>query len=120
MFAGRVRTAVHPPSPTPFSPEQALDVIKQLREGEIIPIQRAQMRVRLTAPSKDGKRLAEKVKPLMHVEHEDFGGQYELVGVIDPGHFRTLDEAVSAETKGRGALDVLNLRETTTDNDEQE
>jgi ribosome maturation protein SDO1 len=91
-------------------------VIRQLREGEVLPIQRAQMRVRVSAASKEGKRVAERARPLFaQVEHEEFGAQYELVGVLDPGHFRALDEVVSAETKGRGTVDVLSLRESAAD-----
>ena len=88
-------------------------MIRGLREKEIIPIRRAQMRIRVTVPSKDAKKVAEKIRPLVaRTEHEEFGQHYELVGVIDPGHFRAIDELVNAETKGRGGLDVLNLRES--------
>jgi len=99
--------------PNQSAKQQALEVIKQLREKEVIPIQRAQMRVRITAAPKDGKRIAEKLRPLMaSTENEGFDPQFELVGLIDPGNFRAIDEVVSAETKGRGAVEVLSLRES--------
>lgn len=47
-----------------------------------MPIQRAQMRVRVTMPqSKETKKLREKMTPLLGtVEDEDFAGdEYELV-----------------------------------------
>jgi ribosome maturation protein SDO1 len=59
-----------------------LDVIKQLQEKKEMPIQRAQMRVRVTMPqSKETKKLREKMTPLLGtVEDEDFAGdEYELV-----------------------------------------
>jgi ribosome maturation protein SDO1 len=61
---------------------KALDVIKQLQEKKEMPIQRAQMRVRVTMPqSKETKKLREKMTPLLGtVEDEDFAGdEYELV-----------------------------------------
>jgi len=100
-------------NPNQKAKQQALDVIRQLKEKQLIPIARAQMRVRVAASQKDAKRVSEKVKPLFAtVESEDFDPQYDIVGLIDPGSFRAIDEIVSAETKGRGSLDVLNLKET--------
>lgn len=100
-------------NPNQKAKQQALEVIRQLKEKQLIPIARAQMRVRISAAQKDAKRLSEKLKPLIAVmESEDFDPQYDLVGLIDPGNFRSIDEAVSAETKGRGTLDVLSLKET--------
>lgn len=57
---------------------KALEVIRQLKES--IEIQRAHMRLRLVLPAKDGKRLKEKLKPLLKVvESEDFDDQLEMV-----------------------------------------
>lgn len=57
---------------------KALEVIRQLKES--IEIQRAHMRLRLVLPVKDGKRLKEKLKPLLKVvESEDFDDQLEMV-----------------------------------------
>lgn len=61
-------------------PLQALDVIRLLKES--IQIQRAHMRLRLVLPAKDGKRLKEKLKPLIKVvESEDFDEELEMVSV---------------------------------------
>lgn len=35
------------------------------------------------------------------------------VGLIDPGHFRTLEEAIIGPTKGRASIEVLTLKEMT-------
>ncbi|XP_051965638.1 ribosome maturation protein SBDS [Xyrauchen texanus] len=90
--------------------QQALEVIKQLKES--IQIQRAHMRVRFVLPAKDGKRLKEKLKPLIKVvESEDFDDELEMVCLIDPGCFREIDELIRCETKGKGALEVLSLKD---------
>ncbi|KAI8847662.1 SBDS protein C-terminal domain-containing protein [Chytridium lagenaria] len=99
--------------------QQALDVIKQLQEKQIIPITRAQMRVRLVLPSKDGKRLKDRITPLLsEIQDEDWDEDYELICLIDPGNYRVLNELVATETKGRGTFEVLNVR-TGVEGDEQ-
>ncbi|KAK4291521.1 hypothetical protein Pmani_035650 [Petrolisthes manimaculis] len=60
---------------------QALDVIKQLTE--IMPIQRAQMKVCITIPGKEAKKLKEKLVHLITIESETFDPDLTLVGVID-------------------------------------
>ncbi|KAG7257925.1 hypothetical protein CRUP_006641 [Coryphaenoides rupestris] len=88
----------------------ALEVIRQLKES--MEIQRAHMRLRLVLPAKEGKRLKEKLKPLMKVvESEDFDEQLEMVCLVDPGCFREIDELIRCETRGRGSLEVLNLKD---------
>ncbi|CAB1348941.1 unnamed protein product [Coregonus sp. 'balchen'] len=77
--------------------QQALEVIRQLKDS--IEIQRAHMRLRLVLPAKDGKRLKEKLKPLLKV------------CLVDPGCFREIDELIRCETKGKGSLEVLSLKD---------
>ncbi|KAJ1654710.1 hypothetical protein IWQ61_005406 [Dispira simplex] len=93
--------------------QQALDVIKQLQDKAVIPIARAQMRVRITLPAKEGKRLKDKLLArVTTVEDEDWTADaYELVAAIDPGQLRNITEILQIETKGRGQVDVLNLHE---------
>ncbi|XP_068614811.1 ribosome maturation protein SBDS-like [Brachionichthys hirsutus] len=89
---------------------QALDVIRQLKDT--IEIQRAHMRLRLVLPGKDAKRVKEKLKPFLEiVENEDFDEMLEMVCLVDPGYFRQIDELIRCETKGRGSLDVLSLKD---------
>ena len=60
---------------------QALEVIRLLRDELKLPIQRAQMRIRIGAPKKVGKALKKAVEPLLAtVEAEDWAADYELVG----------------------------------------
>jgi ribosome maturation protein SDO1 len=59
---------------------QALDFIKQLVESNIVPIRRAQMRVRVAMPSKEGKRMKQKVMDMVSaVEDEDWGQEWDMV-----------------------------------------
>uniref|UniRef100_H3BI06 SBDS ribosome maturation factor n=1 Tax=Latimeria chalumnae TaxID=7897 RepID=H3BI06_LATCH len=90
--------------------QQALEVIRQLKET--IKIERAHMRLRFILPAKDGKRVKEKLKPLIKVtESENFDEELEIVCLIDPGYFRDIDELIRSETKGKGTLEVLSLKD---------
>ncbi|KFR03934.1 Ribosome maturation protein SBDS, partial [Opisthocomus hoazin] len=72
----------------------------------------AGMRLRVLLPAKEGKKLEEKLKPLMKViEGEEFQEQLEIVCLIDPGCFREMDELMRRETKGKGTLEVLSLKD---------
>ncbi|KAI8086661.1 ribosome maturation protein SBDS-like protein [Halteromyces radiatus] len=102
-------------NPKRSSKSQALDVIKQLQEKQLLPIQRAQMRVRITLPQgKDAKKvLKEKIVPLVTSrEEEDFeSDEIELIALVDPGKYRIINEILQTDTKGRGQLEIMNLRE---------
>jgi len=61
---------------------QALEGIKKLVESKVIPIQRARMRLRISAGAKEGKKIREKLqeaKALKEILEEHFGEEYELV-----------------------------------------
>ncbi|KAJ3099060.1 hypothetical protein HDU97_003493 [Phlyctochytrium planicorne] len=106
-------------NPNKNTKQQALDVIRELQDKQIIPITRAQMRVRVLMPAKDGKRIKDKVHSYVaDVQDEDWGEDYELVGQVDPGNFRTLTDFVSSETKGKGMVEVLLVR-TVAEGDEK-
>uniref|UniRef100_UPI000B4C463A ribosome maturation protein SBDS n=1 Tax=Lonchura striata TaxID=40157 RepID=UPI000B4C463A len=93
-----------------FLVQQALEVIRQLKET--MQIERAHMRLRFILPAKEGKKLKEKLKPLIKVtESEDFQEHLEMVCLIDPGCFREIDELIRSETKGKGSLEVLSLKD---------
>uniref|UniRef100_A0A8C0U7T3 Ribosome maturation protein SBDS n=1 Tax=Cyanistes caeruleus TaxID=156563 RepID=A0A8C0U7T3_CYACU len=64
--------------PNKSTKQQALEVIRQLKET--MQIERAHMRLRFILPAKEGKKLKEKLKPLIKVtESEDFQEQLEIV-----------------------------------------
>ncbi|KAI8927382.1 SBDS protein C-terminal domain-containing protein [Entophlyctis helioformis] len=103
-------------NPNKSAKQQAIEAIKLLQEKNIIPIARAQMRVRVVMPAKDGKRIKEKL--MAHVnktEEEDWGDEYELICVVDPGSFRKIGDLLQEETKGRGQVEVLTLNDSTAD-----
>lgn len=88
-------------------------MIKQLKEKNVIPIARAQMRIRITLQGGKNEKLIERLKELVaSVEEENVGARYEAVYLIDPGNYRGIDELLDNETKGKGVLEVLNLKET--------
>ncbi|KAF8320592.1 Shwachman-Bodian-diamond syndrome protein [Cantharellus anzutake] len=92
---------------------QVLDCVKILQEKSTLPIRRSKMRVRVTMPAKDGKRLKEKViEGAEKVEDEDWGGQdeWEVIMLIDPGQFKVIGELLQNEVKGKGRLETLEQR----------
>lgn len=93
--------------------QQALDVIPQLKT--VIPLERAQMTLKITIPGKEAKKLREKVIKLAKtVESENWdNGTLHLICLIDPGQYREIDELVRSETKRTGLLELLNLKEIT-------
>ena len=117
------------------APPQAIDLIKQLQATSTLPIMRAQMRVRITMPSKDGKRIKTQVLALVDkVEDDDWADEWELVrfnalalgvcrltllltlldlvqvGLIDPGAFKQIDELIQRELKGKaGRIETLSF-----------
>uniref|UniRef100_A0A8C5KDK7 Ribosome maturation protein SBDS n=1 Tax=Jaculus jaculus TaxID=51337 RepID=A0A8C5KDK7_JACJA len=96
--------------PNKSTKQQALEVIKQLKEK--MKIERAHMRLRFILPVNEGKKLKDRLRSLIKVvESEDYGRQLEIVCLIDPGCFREIDELIQKETKGKGSLEVLSLKD---------
>ncbi|XP_015519517.1 ribosome maturation protein SBDS [Neodiprion pinetum] len=93
--------------------QQALDVIPQLKA--VMPLERAQMRLRVLISGKEARKLREKIsKQATKIENESWeGGSLNLVCLIDPGQYREIDEMVRSETKGTGILELINLKEIT-------
>ncbi|OAD61693.1 Ribosome maturation protein SBDS [Eufriesea mexicana] len=91
--------------------QQALDVIPQLKD--VMPLERAQMRLRVLVSGKEAKKLRDKiVKLVTKLETEEWdNGTLDLICLIDPGHYRDINELVRSETKGSGLLELLNLKE---------
>lgn len=91
--------------------QQALDVIPQLKA--VMPLERTQMRVKVTTGGKEATKLRDKIVKLStKVEGEDWeSGNLNLTCLIDPGQYREIDQLVRSETKGNGILELLNLRE---------
>ena len=121
---------------TKSAKSQALEAMKALIAWQPIPVSRARMRLRVTCPTnilkqaarsipkKDGSGDAaeadsEKTKGtvkdriLSYVEEvetqDEVGGDWEIVGFVEPGAFKGLGEFVGGETKGRGRVEVLDM-----------
>jgi len=99
--------------PTKGTKQQALEVIKQLKTT--MPIEKAQMRIRILLPKDCAKKTREKLLPsISNIESEEWDrGQLELEALIDPGFYRIIDETVTNESKGKGIMELLTLKEIT-------
>lgn len=72
---------------------QSGEVIKQIQEKGVLPLARAQMRVRITSPSKEGKNVKEKINDYVNkVEEEDWTNEWECICLIDPSSLKTLND----------------------------
>lgn len=110
---------------------QALDAMKALIAHQPIPVARARMRLRVTCPNtilKQSVKTAPKaageeaqtgtVKDkilsfIEQVESQDvLGEEWEVIGFVEPGSFKTLSEFVSTQTKGRARAEVLDMAVT--------
>ncbi|QRV76127.1 shwachman-bodian-diamond syndrome protein [Ceratobasidium sp. AG-Ba] len=94
---------------------QVLECIKHLQSHSTLPIQRARMRIRITMPSEDGKRLKDKVlESAEKVEDDVWGDEWEVTMLIDPGQFRVLTDLVQSdkELKGSGRIETLSFAAT--------
>lgn len=118
---------------------QALEAIKALIAWQPIPVMRARMRLRITCPTGIAKQAPKsKITDLEgtseerdqgkgtirnmilsfveQVESQDvLGEEWEVIGFVEPGAFKTLGEFCSAETKGTGRVEVLDAAMTHTD-----
>ncbi|CZT19680.1 probable SDO1 Protein required for cell viability localised to cytoplasm and nucleus [Ramularia collo-cygni] len=120
---------------TRSSKSQALDAMKALIAHQPIPVARARMRLRITCPTsvlKQSVKSAPKaegeepttgtVKDIIlglveQVESQDvMGEEWECVGFVEPGSFKTLSDFISAQTKGRARAEVLDMAVTHEEN----
>jgi len=110
---------------------QALDAMKALIAHQPIPVSRARMRLRITcptnickqtiktAPKAEGEEAStgtvkDKILGFVEqVESQDTAGDdWEVIGFVEPGSFKTLSEFVSTQTKGRARAEVLDMAVT--------
>lgn len=106
---------------------QALQAIRALIAWQPIPVMRARMRLRITCPTAIGKQAVKaseatgtiKDKILSFVEQVESqnatGEEWEVVGFVEPGAFKTLGEFCASETKGKGRIEVLDMAVTHVD-----
>lgn len=94
--------------------QQALDVIKLLQSSGTLPIERAEMKMKVEIPIKEAKKIKDKLHKLIkHLESEEYNDTYlEILCTIDPGSYRPIDELLQAETKGKAKMEVTSFKET--------
>lgn len=102
--------------------QQTLEAIKVLKDT--IPLERSRMKLKITwtaAPhkhSKEMKKFKESVQKLStSIESDDFLAgddvdepQLTMTLLIDPGNFRAIDELVRNDSKGKGLVELLELK----------
>lgn len=89
---------------------QALDVIKMLKEH--IPIEKAQMRVKISVSNcKDKKLRFDELPKLLKVKESESwdGGNGIITALIDPGSYKLI-EALHSTSRGGVAIEVLELK----------
>jgi ribosome maturation protein SDO1 len=92
--------------------QQALEVIGKLKE--VIPIERAQMKLRVLCHKKNRKQLMDMAS---EVEANSISGDgtLEMIFSTDPGNFRAIDQLIKSTPKSQ--LHVLSLKEVTEGDD---
>eukprot|EP01111_Echinosteliopsis_oligospora_P009991 TRINITY_DN3027_c0_g1_i1.p1 TRINITY_DN3027_c0_g1~~TRINITY_DN3027_c0_g1_i1.p1 ORF type:complete len:251 (+),score=56.52 TRINITY_DN3027_c0_g1_i1:145-897(+) len=95
--------------PTKSTKSQALEAIKLLKD--VIPIQRAQMRLKLVYPINDVKKLKERLKDCIAITEKEEADvdSGSMTVLVDPGAYRKVDEEVRTATKGKGTIEVQSL-----------
>uniref|UniRef100_A0A0N5A255 Ribosome maturation protein SBDS n=1 Tax=Parastrongyloides trichosuri TaxID=131310 RepID=A0A0N5A255_PARTI len=92
--------------------QQALEVIPKLKET--LKIDRAQMRIRCSLPGKEAKKSSKKVKEMFGtIEMEDWdeeAGSLDIVGLVDPGVYKVLENFMKKEVKEGGEIELLSLK----------
>uniref|UniRef100_A0A915JMS3 Ribosome maturation protein SBDS n=1 Tax=Romanomermis culicivorax TaxID=13658 RepID=A0A915JMS3_ROMCU len=101
--------------PNRTSKQQALEIIPKLRET--MSIDRAKMRIKIHVPAHSAKSVKEKIEHCISAAEEEHWveGSLELIGLIEPGVYRELDELIRRESKGKGQLELLSLKDVKED-----
>ncbi|KAI8812982.1 ribosome maturation protein SBDS-like protein [Cladochytrium replicatum] len=84
---------------------------QQIEAKNLFPIARASMRVRSVSPGKEKKVGEGKILSIVQIEDEDWGDEYEMIATISPSSYRSIAAVVDAQTRGKGQLEVLSVKE---------
>ena len=98
-------------NPTRNTKQQALDAIKLLVQKQIIPIARAQMKVKISLTNKAKKQLYdEQIKPLIDTVDDETqdAKTFQCVGIIDPVNYKEIVEILE-KRKNEGTVEVLDM-----------
>ncbi|KAF9535785.1 SBDS protein C-terminal domain-containing protein [Crepidotus variabilis] len=93
---------------------QVSECIKLLQTDSQLPIQRARMRIKVCIPATEKERLKEQLLAgVEKVEAEETRqNDWEVTMLIDPSHFRVINELLQKECKGTGSLETLTFAAT--------
>lgn len=99
-------------SPTKPTKQQALDAIKLLVAKQLVPIARAQMKVKIIVAVKVKKQLFdEQIKELIdHIEEENTPNAkvFECIGIIDPVNYKEISDLL-IKKKNDASIEVLDM-----------
>lgn len=96
--------------PNRSAKQQALEVIQVLKET--IPIERVKMKIKISMTMSDAKKCKDQIKALfLSIISEDHDGQFELLGLSEPGHYKQLAELVGKNSRGKGMCEVIGVEE---------
>ncbi|KAF3986322.1 hypothetical protein FT663_04937 [Candidozyma haemuli var. vulneris] len=94
---------------------QALEAIKLLISEQLMPIARAQMKVKITLLARVQEAYDEHFKPLLDTVEDEKAGEklFEVVAIIDPSNYKTIVDLLQGEgaviKKGEGSVEVLDM-----------
>jgi len=106
--------------PNQTSKQQALITIGKLKET--LPLDRAQMRIKVTCPVKMVNKVKKLFKKLeVNLENEVVDEETVVLTILmDPGQYRNIEEIIKQETQGVGTVEVLNLKDVRDDAEKME
>lgn len=103
------------PNLTKSAKQQGLEIIKQLEQGRVLPIARAQMKLAIEIPATQSSEAIEKIKPLLAmIESERLDEKsWTVTCFINPGQYRSLMELTNIPPFRGGKLlvRILSLRD---------
>jgi len=112
----RVHFAVHP---TKSTKQQALELVRLLKEDGTLPIERAQMRIRVSVTDKSwtarGTRPSvaakKSIAPLWTaLESEDLSDGFEAVMLIPPSNYRLIMDLIRETSNGTGIVEIIDAK----------
>ncbi|PSK38738.1 SBDS family rRNA metabolism protein [Candidozyma pseudohaemuli] len=94
---------------------QALEAIKLLIQEQVMPIARAQMKVKITLLARVQPAFDEHFRALLDTVEDEKAGEklFEAIAIIDPSNYKTIVDLLQGENaqlkKGEGAVEVLDM-----------
>lgn len=94
---------------------QALEAIKLLISEQVMPIARAQMKVKITLLARVQQAFDEHFRALLDTVEDEKAGEklFEVVAIIDPSNYKTIVDLLQGENaqikKGEGSVEVLDM-----------